>query len=197
MFFSDRDILDQLADGEIHIEPFDPARVQPASYDLSLGDHLIIYERYSPGRPGRAIDPRMASEEFCHPFLLDPDPQYAFQLKQGEFVLGVTSERITLSDSVLAQLNGKSSLGRLGLVVHSTAGFVDPGWKGNLTLELSNANPTPIKLYPGMLIAQLVFSQLRTAAQNPYGSKERPGKYRGDDGARISRSYLDFQNQSA
>ncbi len=194
MFFSDRDILDQIADGEIHIEPFEHTRVQPASYDLSLGDHLVVYEQHT---GGRAIDPRVSSEELCYPLLLNSEPNKAFQLRQGQFVLGMTAERIALSNTVVAQLNGKSSLGRLGLVVHSTAGFVDPGWKGNLTLELSNVNPTPIKLYPGMLIAQLVFSPLKTAAQNPYGSKERPGKYQGDRVVRVSRSYMDLPNESA
>ncbi len=194
MFFSDNDILSRMNHLEIGIKPFDPARVQPASYDLSLGDDLVVYRAHE---PGRVIDPRVSSEDLTYHVKLHPDPINAFHLYQGLFVLGVTAEEITLSDAVLAQLNGKSSLGRLGLVVHSTAGFVDPGWKGHLTLEISNANPTPIRLYPGMLIAQLVFAELQTPSTNPYGSADRPGKYRGNTGPRTSRSYLDFQRESA
>jgi dCTP deaminase len=125
--------------------------------------------------------------------LVEVKPEGAFILHPGEFVLGSTLELVTLPDDIVARLEGKSSLGRLGLLIHSTAGFVDPGWNGHLTLELSNVATLPIALYPGMKIGQISFLRMTTAAENPYGSGAVSSKYQGQRGPTPSRYYLNFQ----
>ncbi len=184
MVLSDRTIKLEVARGRIIIDPLDPDDIQPSSVDLHLGDDFQVFrnsrlpyidpEREQPGLTERVT----ASVE--EPFVLHP----------GEFVLGTTSERIALPDDVVGRLEGKSSLGRLGLLIHSTAGYVDPGWDGKLTLELSNVANLPMVLTPGMRIGQISFSQMTTPVDRPYGHPELGSKYQGQSEATPSRMYL-------
>lgn len=181
MVLSDRSIKLELAKGRIMVEPLDPGDIQPSSIDLHLGDdfHVFRNSRYpyidpSQEQPG-LTEVVIASE--LEPFVLHP----------GEFALGSTVERIALPDDVVGRLEGKSSLGRLGLLIHSTAGYVDPGWDGRLTLELSNVANLPILLTPGMAIGQMSFSQMTTAVDRPYGHPELGSRYQGQTGATPSR----------
>ena len=138
------------------------------------------------------IDPKQPQEDLTE--LVEVKEGGAFILHPGEFVLGSTLERVALPDDLVARLEGKSSLGRLGLLIHSTAGFVDAGWDGHLTLELSNVATLPIALYPGMKIGQISFLRMTTPADNPYGSKATGSKYQGQRGPTPSRYYLNFQS---
>lgn len=186
MVLSDRDIRKELAAGRLVVEPLDEGNVQPASVDLRLGRSLRIFQRHRL----QAID---VKQEMAH--LTDAeeiDEVNPFFLQPGEFALGVTVEEIRLPSDIVGRLDGKSSLGRLGLVVHSTAGFVDPGWKGNLTLELSNLAPLPIALYFGMKISQISFMRLTSPAIHPYGSKRLGSKYQGQTEPTPSRFYQDY-----
>lgn len=185
MIFSDRSIRAAIESGSIQIDPFDQSFVQPSSVDLRVGDgfRIFVNHKYS------EIDPRSPQEDLTQLVEVGDGP---FMLHPGEFVLGSTLERVKLGDDVVARLEGKSSLGRLGLLIHSTAGFVDPGFAGHITLELSNVATLPIAIYPGMKIGQISFYQMTTAADLPYGSPELGSKYQDQSGPTASRSHQDF-----
>jgi len=183
---SDRDIRAEIAADRVRLDPFDPALVQPASVDVCLdrGFRLFDNHKYS------VIDPATDQPEL--PRLIEVDPSEPFVLHPGEFVLAATLERVTLPDDVAARLEGKSSLGRLGLLTHSTAGFIDPGFTGHVTLELSNVATLPITLWPGMKIGQLCFFRLTSPAEAPYGSEKYGSRYQGQRGPTASRSHTNF-----
>lgn len=159
MLLSDQSILEAIAQGRLRIHPFDPAELQPASVDWHLDDQILAFDH---GRQF-ASDRQQSREQTTH--LLPITEEEPFLLHPGEFVLGSTKEHIGLAADLVARLEGKSSLGRLGLVIHSTAGFVDPGWQGKLTLELSNLSRRPIRLYRDMKIGQISFLELTTPGQ--------------------------------
>lgn len=186
MLLSDRDIHAQINAGRVQLDPFDASLVQPASIDVRLDRYFRIFEnhRYD------AIDPAAEQDELTR--MVSPIGDEPFILHPGEFVLGATYEFVTLPDDVAARLEGKSSLGRLGLLTHSTAGFIDPGFTGHVTLELSNMATLPIKLYPGMKIGQLCFFQLSSPAEHPYGSSRTGSHYQGQRGPTASRSHQNF-----
>ena len=186
MVLSDRTIREEIANGHIVIDPLDESSIQPASVDLRLGHKLRVFRSHRL----QVIDVREPMEQLTE--LVEIDDANPFVLHPGEFALGVTLESICLSNTVVGRLDGKSSLGRLGLVVHSTAGFVDPGWEGNLTLELSNLANLPINLYARMKVSQISFMRLTTPAENPYGSASIGSKYRGQDEPTPSRYYLNY-----
>jgi len=178
---SDGTIRRLVAEGRIVIDPWDDSLVQPASVDLRLGDSFRVFHNHRV----TAIDLREPPRNLTEEVVVDEgDP---FAIHPGEFALGRTLETVAIPDDVVARIEGKSSLGRLGLIVHATAGFIDPGWKGTLTLELNNLTRVPIKLYPGLLIAQLSFMGLDRAAERPYGSKELGSHYQGQVAATESR----------
>ncbi len=186
MIFSDRTIREALASGRIVIDPFEASYVQPSSVDLRVGHAFRVFEnhRYA------LIDPKAEQPELTKQ--VEATAEEPFMLHPGEFVLGSTLETVRLSDDVVARLEGKSSLGRLGLLIHSTAGFVDPGFQGHLTLELSNVANLPIAIYPGMKIGQISFYALSTPAEHPYGTAEAGSKYQGQRGPTASRIHRDF-----
>lgn len=186
MIFSDRTIKESVSSGKIAIDPYEPSFVQPSSVDLRVGNgfRVFVNHRYS------EIDPRAPQADLTQ--LVEVADGEAFMLHPGEFVLGSTLERVRLGVDVVARLEGKSSLGRLGLLIHSTAGFIDPGFEGHITLELSNVATLPIAIYPGMKIGQISFYQMTTAAEYPYGSPELGSKYQGQSGPTASRSHRDF-----
>ena len=186
MIFSDVSIRQAIADGRIEIDPFDPSFVQPSSIDLRADSLFRVFENHRYAQ----IDPREPQDDLTK--LVEVPDGEAFVLHPGEFVLGSTFERVRLGGDIVARLEGKSSLGRLGLLIHSTAGFVDPGFDGYLTLELSNVANLPIALYPGMKIGQISFYQMTTAAEHPYGTTEAGSKYQGQRGPTPSRSHVDF-----
>ncbi|MET4637435.1 dCTP deaminase [Mycetocola sp. 2940] len=186
MLLSDRDIKSELASGRIGLEPSNPEMVQPSSVDVRLDRYFRLFDNHK----YPYIDPAEDQPELTR--LIEAKPDEAFILHPGEFVLGSTYEQITLPDDVAARLEGKSSLGRLGLLTHSTAGFIDPGFSGHVTLELSNVATLPIKLWPGMKIGQLCFFQLSSAAERPYGSVEYSSRYQGQRGPTASRSFQNF-----
>ena len=186
MVLSDRDIRRQIARGRIVVEPYDDDAVQPASVDLRLGSPLLVEDTARLA----LIDPRQQSDMQWRRVELDESVPYA--LHPGEFALGITAENIEIPDDIVGRLDGKSSLGRLGLVVHSTAGFVDPGWKGRLTLELSNLSSIPINLYLGMKSSQISFVWLSSPAERPYGSAGLNSKYQGQMGPVPSRFHLNY-----
>jgi len=186
MVLSDRTIREEISAGRIVIDPISETDIQPASVDLHLDAKFLVFRnsRYP------YIDVRQKQDltelvviEGDNPFILHP----------GEFVLASTVERVVLPDNIVARLEGKSSLGRLGLLIHSTAGYVDPGWDGHLTMELSNVANLPITLYYGMKIGQISFLRLSTPADNPYGSQKLSSKYQGQAEPTASRFYKDFQ----
>ena len=186
MIYSDRSIREAVESGSIIIDPFEPSFVQPSSVDLRVSDgfRVFVNHRYS------EIDPRSPQDDLTQ--LVEVGDDDAFMLHPGEFVLGSTLERVKLGDDVVARLEGKSSLGRLGLLIHSTAGFIDPGFEGHITLELSNVATLPIAIYPGMKIGQISFYKMTTPADFPYGSPELGSKYQGQSGPTPSRSHRDF-----
>jgi len=183
---SDRDIRAELAAGRIRIDPCDPADLQPSSVDLHLDRSFRVFRnnRYA------YIDPRQPQPDLTE--LLEVRDEEPFILHPGEFVLGQTLEWVELPDDLVARLEGKSSLGRLGLLIHSTAGYVDPGWKGTLTLELSNVANLPIALYPGMRIGQISFFRMSSPVERPYGSAELGSKYQGQRQPTASAFHRDF-----
>lgn len=186
MLLSDRDIRQQLSAGRIVLEPSEAHLVQPASVDVRLDRYFRLFDNHK----YPVIDPAEEQSELTR--LIEVDKDEPFVLHPGEFVLGSTFEHITLPDDIAARLEGKSSLGRLGLLTHSTAGFVDPGFSGHVTLELSNMATLPIKLWPGMRVGQLCFFQLSSAVEHPYGSKQYGSHYQGQRGPTASRSWLNF-----
>ena len=186
MLLSDRDIRSAVDAGSVRLDPWDPAMVQPSSVDVRLDKYFRVFEnhRYP------SIDPSVEQPELTR--MIEVDPDEPFVLHPGEFVLGSTFEQVTLDPSIAARLEGKSSLGRLGLLTHSTAGFIDPGFSGHVTLELSNMATLPVKLWPGMKIGQLCFFQLTSPAEHPYGSVQYGSRYQGQRGPTPSRSHLNF-----
>jgi dCTP deaminase len=184
---SDRDIRGALEAGRVRIDPYDATCLQPSSVDLHLDREFRVFRnnRYA------FIDVRAPQPDLTE--LVSVADDEPFILHPGEFVLGQTSEWVELPDDLVARLEGKSSLGRLGLLIHSTAGYVDPGWKGNLTLELSNVANLPIALYTGMKIGQISFFKMSSQVERPYGSKELGSKYQGQSTPTASESYRDFE----
>jgi dCTP deaminase len=185
MILSDRTIREEIEAGRIVIDPFDPACVQPSSVDLHVDAQFRVFAnaRYP------YIDVKQEMPDLTD--LVEVKQDEPFILHPGEFVLGSTLERVAVPNDLVARLEGKSSLGRLGLLIHSTAGYVDPGWDGYLTLELSNVANLPITLYPGMRIGQISFFRLTTEADAPYGAAGN--KYQGQRGPTASRSFRDFE----
>ncbi|MGB3413945.1 MAG: dCTP deaminase [Microbacteriaceae bacterium] len=186
MLLSDRDIKVEFESGRVKLDPFDIAAVQPASVDVRIDRYFRLFDNHK----YPVIDPSQDQPELTR--LIEVDPGEAFVLHPGEFVLGSTFEQVTLPDDIAARLEGKSSLGRLGLLTHSTAGFIDPGFSGHVTLELSNMATLPIKLWPGMKIGQLCFFKLSSATEKPYGATENQSRYQGQRGPTASRSHLNF-----
>jgi dCTP deaminase len=176
---SDGTIRRLVDEGRIVLEPWDPELVQPASVDLRLGDSFRVFHNHRTAAIDLRDPPTNLTEEVVS--------EDVFVIHPGEFVLGVTREYVELPDDIVARIEGKSSLGRLGLIVHATAGFVDPGFKGTLTLEITNLTRVPIKLYPGLLIAQLSFMALDAPAERPYGSEALGSHYQGQTAATESR----------
>ena len=186
MILSDRTIRAALAAGRITIDPLDEDAVQPSSLDVRLGATFRVFANHR----HLAIDPHAVQPDLTD--IVEKSDDEPFVLHPGEFVLGSTLERVTLPDDLVARLEGKSSLGRLGLLIHSTAGFIDPGWDGHVTLELSNVANLPITIYPEMKIGQISFVQLTEPAERPYGSEGIGSKYQGQRGPTPSRYWQNF-----
>jgi dCTP deaminase len=188
---SDNTIRSEIEGGRIVIDPFDPGLVQPSSVDVRVDNRFRVFQnsRYP------YIDVRQPMEDLTE--LVEVDGDEPFILHPGEFVLGQTLERVTLPNDLVARLEGKSSLGRLGLLIHSTAGFVDSGFSGNLTLELSNVANLPITIYHRMPIGQLSFMRMDAPVERPYGSSETGSKYQGQDEPTPSRFYLNFSDRKS
>ena len=184
---SDRTIRELLGEGRIVLDPYEESLLQPSSVDVRVDRWFRVFRnsRYP------FIDVKTEQEELTE--LVEIDEETPFILHPGEFVLGSTLERVRLPDDLVARLEGKSSLGRLGLLIHSTAGFIDPGWDGHVTLELSNVANLPITIYHGMKIGQLSFVQLSTAADRPYGTGALGSKYQGQQGPTPSRYWKNFE----
>ena len=189
MILSDRDIRAAIEAKRITIDPFDPAAIQPSSVDL----HVDRFFRTFHNARYPYIDVKKPMDDLTE--LVDVKEDEPFILHPGEFVLGSTLECVTLPDDLVARLEGKSSLGRLGLLIHSTAGFVDAGWNGHLTLELSNVANLPITIYPTMKIGQISFYKMSSPADNPYGSRKVGSKYQGQEGPTPSRYYENFAEE--
>jgi dCTP deaminase len=187
MLLSDRDIIAAVEAGRLVVDPWDAELVQPSSVDVRLDRYFRVFNNTQYTH----IDPGLQQDELTT--LVEPKGDDPFVLHPGEFVLGSTLEIVTLPDDLAGRLEGKSSLGRLGLLTHSTAGFIDPGFSGHLTLELSNVANLPIMLWPGMKIGQLCLFRLSSAARNPYGSPAAGSRYQGQRGPTPSRSYLNFR----
>ena len=189
MIFSDRTIKEAIADGRIGIDPFDPTMIQPSSIDLRCDPNFRVFENHKYA----VIDPKAPQGDLTTGVTATDDTP--FILHPGEFVLGSTLESIALANDVVARLEGKSSLGRLGLLIHSTAGFIDPGFKGQVTLELSNVANLPITIYPRMKIGQISFYEMTTPADVPYGSPALGSKYQGQAGPTPSQMHKDFATE--
>ena len=185
MILSDRDILEKIRLGDIRIIPFKEAYVQPSTVDLTLDSKVRIFDNYEIG----FIDVRKQDNVSR---LIDVGKEGSFIIHPGEFVLGSSIERISLPRDLACKLEGRSSLGRLGLIIHATAGYIDPGFSGRLTLEISNISRLPIKLYAGMRIAQIAFYQMSSKVKTPYGSKKLGSKYQNQKDATASRIWKDF-----
>ena len=186
MLLSDRDIRSEIQSGRVAVEPFDEAMIQPSSVDVRLDKFFRVFENHKYS----VIDPSIEQAELTREVIAEDDE--AFILHPGEFVLASTYEIITLPDDIAGRLEGKSSLGRLGLLTHSTAGFIDPGFSGHITLELSNVANLPVKLFAGMKIGQLCLIKLSSPAEHPYGSAVYASRYQGQRGPTASRSWINF-----
>ncbi len=186
MLLSDRDILAELDADRVRLDPLERGMIQPSSIDVRLDKFFRVFDNHKYPH----IDPAADQSDLTRAIEVDGDE--TFVLHPGEFVLGSTYETVTLPDDIAARLEGKSSLGRLGLLTHSTAGFIDPGFSGHVTLELANVATLPIKLYPGMKIGQLCFFRLSSAAEHPYGSQKYGSRYQGQRGPTASRSHANF-----
>ena len=186
MLLSDRDIRSEIDRNRVVLDPFDAEMVQPSSVDVRLDRYFRVFENHRYPH----IDPAEDQPDLTRP--VEPTGDDPFILHPGEFVLGSSYEVITLPDDIAARLEGKSSLGRLGLLTHSTAGFIDPGFSGHVTLELSNVATLPIKLWPGMKIGQLCFFRLSSPSDHPYGSEKYGSRYQGQRGPTPSRSFQQF-----
>ncbi|MEU6645031.1 dCTP deaminase [Saccharomonospora sp. NPDC046836] len=186
MLLSDRDLRKELDSGRLGVDPFTPQMLQPSSIDVRLDRFFRVFDntKYT------HIDPKLQQDELTS--LVEKEGEDPFVLHPGEFVLGSTYEVFTLPDDLAGRLEGKSSLGRLGLLTHSTAGFIDPGFTGHITLELSNVANLPITLWPGMKIGQLCLFRLTSSAEFPYGSSEAGSRYQGQRGPTPSRAYKNF-----
>lgn len=186
MLLSDRDLRAEIDAGRIVLDPFDETMIQPSSIDVRLDRFFRLFDNHK----YPVIDPSQDQPELTR--LVETDGDEPFMLHPGEFVLASTYEQVTLPDDVAARLEGKSSLGRLGLLTHSTAGFIDPGFTGHVTLELSNVATLPITLWPGMKIGQMCFFRLSSPASQPYGSATFGSRYQGQRGPTASRSFQNF-----
>ncbi len=188
MFLSDRTIKELIESKRLIVEPFSPEDVQPASVDLHLSGEILVFKNsVAPYIDLRREVPNLMEKVHApegEPFILHP----------GEFVLGGTVERVAIPDDIVGHIDGKSSLGRIGLMIHSTAGFIDPGWDGRLTLELANVSRLPITLYKGMRVCQVSFQTLTTPADRPYGSSGLSSRYQKQKGPTASRAHLDFDS---
>jgi dCTP deaminase len=186
VLLSDRDIRAEIDQGRVALEPYDPGMVQPSSVDVRLDRFFRVFENHRYPH----IDPSVEQPDLTR--MVEPEGDEPFILHPGEFVLASTYEVVTLPDDVAGRLEGKSSLGRLGLLTHSTAGFIDPGFSGHVTLELSNVATLPIKLWPGMKIGQLCLFRLSSAAEHPYGSAVYGSRYQNQRGPTPSKSFQSF-----
>lgn len=186
MLLSDRDIAAEINSGRVKVEPYDSKMIQPSSVDVRLDRFFRVFENHK----YESIDPSLEQPDLTREIAVGPDD--FFILHPGEFVLASTYEVVTLPDDIAGRLEGKSSLGRLGLLTHSTAGFIDPGFSGHITLELSNVANLPVKLYPGMKIGQLCLIKLTSSADHPYGSEKYGSRYQGQRGPTASRSWMNF-----
>lgn len=190
MVLSDRTLKEEIAKGRIVIEPLDTDCIQPASIDVRLDRKLLVFRSW---RYPFYIDVKQNTDGLTE--LVEIEDEKPFFLQPGEFVLASTLESITLPDDIVGRLEGKSSLGRVGLLIHSTAGYVDPGWRGHLTMELSNVAKLPITLYYGMKIAQISFLRLTSPAERVYGAEGLGSKYQGQSDPTPSRFYQDFKDE--
>lgn len=190
MLLSDRDIIREVEAGRVQIDPFAPELVQPSSIDIRMDRYFRVFENHKYSH----IDPATEQPELTR--VVEPDGDEPFILHPGEFVLASTYEVVTLPRDIASRLEGKSSLGRLGLLTHSTAGFIDPGFSGHVTLELSNVATLPMKLWPGMRIGQLCMFRLESAAEYPYGSPKYGSRYQNQRGPTPSRSHVQFGRSS-
>jgi len=188
VILSDRTLREQLAAGRIVIEPLDESLIQPSSIDVRISNLFRVFRNHTKG----VIDVKQDMENLTELIEIPAESDEPFMLHPGEFVLGSTLERIAIPDDLVGRVEGKSSLGRLGLLIHSTAGFIDPGWNGHVTLELSNVANLPITIYHGMKIGQLSFVQLSEPASAPYGSDGLGSKYQGQQGPTPSRYWRNF-----
>ncbi len=188
MILSDRSIREQLAAGRIVIDPLDESLIQPSSIDVRISNLFRVFRNHTAG----VIDVKLDMANLTEPIEVPVGGGDPFMLHPGEFVLGSTLERIAVPDDLVARIEGKSSLGRLGLLIHSTAGFIDAGFDGHVTLELANVASLPITLYPGMKIGQVSFMQMTTPADRPYGSGAKGSKYQGQRGPTPSRYFENF-----
>ncbi len=188
VILSDRTIREQLAAGRIVIDPLDESLIQPSSIDVRISNLFRVFRNHTRG----VIDVKQDMVDLTELVEIPVDGDEAFMLHPGEFVLGSTFERIAVPDDLVGRVEGKSSLGRLGLLIHSTAGFIDAGFYGHITLELANVASLPITLYPGMKIGQVSFMQMTTPADNPYGQGASGSKYQGQRGPTPSRYFENF-----
>ena len=186
MLLSDRDIKAEINAGRVKVEPFDGAMIQPSSVDVRLDRFFRVFENHKYS----VIDPSIEQSDLTREVAVEANEE--FILHPGEFVLASTYEVITLPDDIAGRLEGNSSLGRRGLLAHATAGFIDPGFSGHITLELSNVANLPVKLFPGMKIGQLCLIKLSSPAENPYGSALYGSRYQGQRGPTASKSWLNF-----
>ena len=189
MILSDVSLRKAIASGRIGIDPFDEAMIQPSSIDVRVDSLFQVFRNHTAGVIDVKKDMRFLTESVEIP------PDGVFMLHPGEFVLASTRERITMPDDLVARVDGKSSLGRLGLIIHQTAGWVDAGWDGHITLELANVASLPITIYPGMKIGQLSFMEMTTPAERPYGKGARGSKYQGQRGPTPSRYFENFTDE--
>jgi dCTP deaminase len=192
VILSDRSLKHQIAEGRIVIDPFDETLIQPSSIDVRIANLFRVFRNHTRG----VIDVKVDLTELTELIEIPADGTEPFMLHPGEFVLGSTLERVAVPDDLVARIEGKSSLGRLGLLIHSTAGFVDPGFNGHITLELANVASLPITLYPGMKIGQISFVEMTTPADNPYGKGAKGSKYQGQRGPTPSRYFENFRNDA-
>jgi dCTP deaminase len=188
VILSDASIKAQITSGRLIIDPFDLKLVQPSSVDLRLDRRFLVFRNTR-----RAyLDVKERADDLMES--ITPDEGEPIVLHPTEFILGSTVETVTIPDDLVGRLEGRSSVGRLGIVIHSTAGYIDPGFSGQITLEIANLANIPVRLYPGMRIAQISFSQMTSPAETPYGQRGLGSKYQGQASPTPSRLYLDFQS---
>ncbi len=190
MILSDHSIKEGIAQGRIVMTPYDETLVQPASIDIRLDGRFRVFRNYKYS----CIDPKAVQQDLTELVEVGDEP---FIIHPGEFILGNTVERIKLGSDLVGRVEGKSSLGRLGLIIHATAGYIDPGFEGNITLELSNVANLPIRLYPGMKVGQISFFAMSTPADRPYGHPDLGSKYKGQTAPTASRMHLNFDTPNS